>query len=152
MQKTDSIWTTNKNITEEDLNNYSNDLLNSIGIPNSCIKWELEIEPDKLFIKDSNKYIEVIGDDYDFKGGYEAPIQEIVLKKAIENKRMDINQLFDDYKDQIPLFCKHLKYSVANHEQDRFNLVLTDIKSYTIEPNKNAINISVFMVGLMVWK
>lgn len=96
----------------------------------------MESEPDKLFIKDSNKYVEVIGDDYDFKGGYEAPIQEIVLKKAIENKRMDINQLFDDYKDQIPYFCKHLKYSTSQENQDRFNKVLTEIKCYTIEPNK----------------
>ena len=85
--KTDSIWTTNKDLTEEDLNNYSNDLLNRIGIPNSCIKWELESEPDKLLIKDSNNYIELIGDEYNFKGSYEAPIQEIALKKDIENKR-----------------------------------------------------------------
>ena len=134
--KTDSIWTTNKNITEEDLNNYSNDLLNSIGIPNSCIKWELESEPNKLFIKDSNNYIEVIGDEYNFKGSYEAPIQEIALKKAIENKRVDINRLFDDYKDKIPLFCKHPKYSTSQENQDRFNKVLTEIKGYTIEPNK----------------
>ena len=113
--KTDSIWTTNKNITEEDLNNYSN---------------------DKLLIKDSNKYVEVIGDEYDFKGGCEAPIQEIVLKKAIQGERVNPNNLFNEYKDQIILFCKHPKYSTSQENQDRFNKVLTKIKGYTIEPNK----------------
>ena len=49
---------------------------------------------------------------------------------------MDIDKLFDDYKDQIHLFCKHPKYSTSQENQDRFNKVLTEIKGYTIEPNK----------------
>ena len=138
--KTDSIWTTNKDLTEEDLNNYSNDLLNRIGIPNSCIKWELESEPDKLLIKDSNNYIEVIGDEYNFKGSYEAPIQKIALKKAIQGGRVNPNNLFNEYKDHIILFCRHIKYSSKKSKELQYNPVIAKIKGYSVESDKKVFN------------
>ena len=77
--KTDSIWTTNTDLTKENLNKYSNNLLKAISMPNGCIRLDLESELDNLLIKDSGTYMGVIVDKFNFKRHYTS-IQKIVLK------------------------------------------------------------------------
>ena len=91
--------------------------------------------PDNLLIKDSGTYVEVIVDKFNFKRHYTS-IQKIVLKKAVNNKRVNMHSLFDEYEEQILLFYKYLKCGSSNQNQDKYNQVLTKIKGYKLETNK----------------
>lgn len=129
--KTDSIWTTNTNLTEAELNDFSNKLLTNIGLPAPNIQWELESIVDKLIIKDKNNYIEVINGETHFKGSFPYPVQQLVLESAINNPvTIDVNNYLDKYINNVPLFCEHTKLSSKQKTHLKNNTSLSELKQY----------------------
>lgn len=129
--KTDSIWTTNTDLTEVELNDFSNKLLTNIGLPAPNIQWELENTVDKLLIKDKNNYIEVIDGEIHFKGSFPYPVQQLVLESAINNPAtIDVNSYLDKYINEVPLFCEHTKLSSKQTTHLKNNTSLSELKQY----------------------
>lgn len=129
--KTDSIWTTNTNLTEAELNDFSNKLLTNIGLPNPNIQWELENTVDKIVIKDKNNYIEVINGETHFKGGFPYPVQQLILESAINNpSTIDVNSYLDKYINDVPLFCEHTNLSSKQRNHLKFNTSLSELNNY----------------------
>ena len=129
--KTDSIWTTNADLTEEELNNYSNLLLKKVGLPNPNIQWELESTVDTLVIKDKNNYIEDINGELNFKGSFPYPIQKIVLENAINNpSNIDVDAYLSRYINDVSLFCEHTNLSTKQKHHLKFNTTLSQLKGY----------------------
>lgn len=129
--KTDSIWTTNTNLTEQELNNYSNKLLTDIGLPKPNIQWELESTVDKLVIKDKNNYIEVINGETHFKGSFPYPVQKLVLESAINDPvTIDVNNYLDKYINDVSLFCEHTNLSSKQKHHLKFNTSLSELNNY----------------------
>lgn len=138
--KTDSIWVPNTNLKANELNNYCNGLLKKLGIPNPNINWELENKVDKLLIKNANEYIEFVGKDFNFKGRFNADIEKYALMEAIAYGNIDVNKIFDTYKDNISLFAKNSKYNKTESNKWFNNMVLNELLGIEIKEGYRRFN------------
>ena len=130
--KTDSIWTTDTTVTEDELDDYTNLLLDRVGLPNTKIHWELESKPDELFVRDYNNYVEIIDGKYNFKGSFDTPVQKLVLEEAIKTGETNPNYYWSKHNNNISLFCKYKKYNKELNNYDN-NTVLADWKGYNYQ-------------------
>lgn len=138
--KTDSIWVPNTNLKANELNNYCNGLLKMLGIPSPNINWELENKVDKLLIKNANEYIEVVGKDFIFKGQFNTDIEKYALMEAIAYGNVDVNKIFDKYKNNISLFAKNSKYNKTESNKWFNNMVLSELLGIEIKDGYRRFN------------
>ena len=131
--KTDSIWCP-IGVSEKELNKYSATLLNKYGLNiydkngSYLIQWELEAKPDILYIKDFNNYVELINNEWYYKGSFRVQAQRNILKEFIANPSMNVKEWVENdlANNNIYDYASHLTLSSKQTNHFKFNTVLSD--------------------------